>query len=59
MKLGFNDPFGDYLDGLSLSLYIFIYLYVYIYCINIEHDCTMYSYLNSEYTSTYLIVDLN
>ena len=43
----------------SLSLYIFIYLYVYIYCINIEHDCTMYSYLNSEYTSTYLIVDLN
>lgn len=34
-----------------------IYKYVYTYCMNIEHYCTMYSHLKSEYTSTYLNVD--
>lgn len=28
MKLGFNDPFGDYLDGLSLSLSTYLYIYI-------------------------------
>ena len=35
MKLGFNDPFGDYLDGLSLSLSTYLYIYMYTYIVSI------------------------